>query len=80
MVIEFSLSFFPYESVAVNTPQGVKYEGKRCSVPMDQICGVSLPKDGKIEQPMNEHERQGHHEKKASGPGSKPSTERCLSS
>ena len=62
MVIEFSLSFFPYESVAVNTPQGVKYEGKRCSVPMDQICGVSLPKDGKIEQPMNEHERQGHIE------------------
>ena len=40
LVIEYSLSLLPYESVTVSTPQGVKYEGKKCSVPMDHICGV----------------------------------------
>ena len=40
LVIEYSLSLLPYESVSVATPQGLQYEGRRCSV--KRICGVSI--------------------------------------
>jgi hypothetical protein len=38
-VIEFAISLLPFETRIVRTPQGIDYEGKRCSV--DHICGVS---------------------------------------
>lgn len=44
LVIEFSLSLLPYESVTVETPQGITYEGKKCSV--NKICGVSILRAG----------------------------------
>jgi uracil phosphoribosyltransferase len=43
-VIEYALSLLPYHSVAVQTPQGVTYEGKRSSV--KKICGVSILRAG----------------------------------
>ena len=43
-VIEYALSLLPFESVSVNTPQGVVYQGKRCSV--KKICGVSILRAG----------------------------------
>jgi uridine kinase len=42
LVIEFALSLMPFETVVVETPQGVKYEGKKCSVTADHICGVRV--------------------------------------
>ena len=32
LVIEYSLSLLPFETVSVSTPQGLQYEGHRCSV------------------------------------------------
>jgi uridine kinase len=43
-VIEYALSLLPYESVTIKTPQGVSYEGKRCSV--KKMCGVSILRAG----------------------------------
>ena len=39
-MIEYALSLMPFEDVSVKTPQGVTYQGKRCSV--KKICGVSI--------------------------------------
>lgn len=44
LVIEYSLSLLPYESVSIKTPQGVQYDGKRCTV--KKICGVSILRAG----------------------------------
>jgi len=40
IVIEHALSLLPYEDVVVQTPQGLSYEGKTCSV--TNVCGVSI--------------------------------------
>ena len=52
-MIEYALSLLPYESVTIKTPQGVSYEGKRCSV--KKICGVSILRAGEtMEQALTE--------------------------
>lgn len=43
-VIEYALSLLPYESVTIQTPQGVPYDGKCCSA--KKICGVSILRAG----------------------------------
>jgi len=53
LVIEFSLSLLPYETVSVSTPQGIQYEGRRCTV--KKICGVSILRAGEtMEQALSE--------------------------
>ena len=37
LVIEYSLSLLPYETVTVDTPQEIKYPGRRCTA--SKICG-----------------------------------------
>ena len=37
LVIEYSLSLLPYETVTVDTPQGEPYQGRRCT--SSNICG-----------------------------------------
>ena len=37
LVIEYSLSLLPYETVTVDTPQGEPYMGRRCT--SSNICG-----------------------------------------
>ena len=37
LVIEYSLSLLPYQTVTVNTPQGEQYEGRKCTP--RKICG-----------------------------------------
>ena len=37
LVIEYSLSLLPYETVTVDTPQGEPYMGRRCTA--SNICG-----------------------------------------
>ncbi|XP_040579729.1 uridine-cytidine kinase-like 1 [Lepeophtheirus salmonis] len=44
LVIEYALSLLPYLPVTVDTPQGVPYEGKLCSV--KKVCGVSILRAG----------------------------------
>ena len=44
LVIEYALSWLPYEKVTVRTPQGFEYEGKRSLV--KRICGVSILRAG----------------------------------
>jgi len=44
LVIEYALSFLPYDSIEINTPQGVSYSGKSCKV--TKICGVSILRAG----------------------------------
>merc|ERR1712183_518910 len=44
LVIEYALSFLPYDSIEINTPQGVSYSGKKCLV--TKICGVSILRAG----------------------------------
>ena len=44
LVIEYSLSLFPFETVTIRTPQGIEYEGKKCLV--NKICGVSILRAG----------------------------------
>jgi len=44
LVIEYALSFLPYDSIEINTPQGVSYSGKSCKV--SKICGVSILRAG----------------------------------
>ncbi|XP_046396131.1 uridine-cytidine kinase-like 1 isoform X1 [Ischnura elegans] len=44
LVIEFTLSLFPFKSVTVETPQSVPYNGKRSTT--DKICGVSIMRAG----------------------------------
>ena len=44
LVIEYALSWLPYEKVTVRTPQGFEYEGKRSVV--KRICGVSILRAG----------------------------------
>jgi len=54
LVIEYSLSLLPYETVSVTTPQqGMQYEGRRCSV--KRICGVSILRAGEtMEQALSD--------------------------
>jgi len=53
LVIEYSLSLLPFTSVSVSTPQGFKYEGRRCSV--KKICGVSILRAGEtMEKALSE--------------------------
>ena len=44
LVIEFSLSLFPFETVTIKTPQGIEYEGKKSLV--TKVCGVSILRAG----------------------------------
>ena len=44
LVVEYALSLQPFETVTIQTPQGIPYEGKRCSV--KRICGVSILRAG----------------------------------
>lgn len=44
LVIEYALSLLPYEPITVMTPQGITYEGKRCTA--RKICGVSIIRAG----------------------------------
>jgi len=44
LVIEYALSLMPYEKLTVQTPQGIPYEGRKCSV--KKICGVSILRAG----------------------------------
>jgi len=53
LVIEYSLSLLPFETVSVSTPQGMQYEGRRCTV--KKICGVSILRAGEtMEQALSE--------------------------
>jgi len=53
LVIEYSLSLLPFITVSVSTPQGFKYEGRRCSV--KKICGVSILRAGEtMEKALSE--------------------------
>jgi len=53
LVIEYSLSLLPFDSVSVQTPQGIEYEGKKCSV--SKICGVSILRAGEtMEQALSD--------------------------
>jgi uridine kinase len=38
------MSLLPFETVTIQTPQGIPYEGKRCSA--RKICGVSILRAG----------------------------------
>ena len=44
LVIEYALSFLPYEEITVKTPQEIAYQGKKCAV--QRICGVSILRAG----------------------------------
>ncbi|OTF80668.1 uridine-cytidine kinase-like protein, partial [Euroglyphus maynei] len=44
LLIEFAMSFFPFKTIEVDTPQNVKYCGKLMNC--DQICGVSILRAG----------------------------------
>eukprot|EP00093_Oithona_nana_P012810 12810.XXX_765161_766943_1 [CDS] Oithona nana genome sequencing. len=44
LVIEYALSFLPYEELTVKTPQEIAYQGKKCAV--QRICGVSILRAG----------------------------------
>jgi len=44
LVVEYALSLQPFAKVTIQTPQGIPYEGKRCSV--KKICGVSILRAG----------------------------------
>ena len=37
LVIEYSLSLLPFQTVTVDTPQGEQYEGRKCTA--RKICG-----------------------------------------
>jgi len=53
LVIEYSLSLLPFETVSVSTPQGLNYEGRRCTV--KKICGVSILRAGEtMEKALSE--------------------------
>ena len=53
LVIEYSLSLLPFETVFVSTPQGIQYEGRRCTV--KKICGVSILRAGEtMEKALSE--------------------------
>jgi len=53
LVIEYSLSLLPFEEKFVDTPQGIKYEGRRCAV--KRICGVSILRAGEtMEQALSD--------------------------
>jgi len=53
LVIEYSLSLLPFETVSVCTPQGLQYEGRRCTV--KKICGVSILRAGEtMEQALSD--------------------------
>jgi len=53
LVIEYSLSLLPFESVSVSTPQGLQYEGRRCTE--KKICGVSILRAGEtMEQALSD--------------------------
>jgi len=44
LVVEYAMSLLPFETVTIQTPQGIPYEGKRCSA--RKICGVSILRAG----------------------------------
>ncbi len=44
LVMEYALSLLPFEKVTVETPQGIPYTGKKCTV--KKICGVSILRAG----------------------------------
>jgi len=53
LVIEYSLSLLPFESVSVSTPQGLHYQGRRCTE--KKICGVSILRAGEtMEQALSD--------------------------
>lgn len=53
LVIEYSLSLLPFDDTSVQTPQGITYEGKKCSV--KRICGVSILRAGEtMEQALSD--------------------------
>jgi len=53
LVIEYSLSLLPFETVSVSTPQGLQYEGRRCTV--KKTCGVSILRAGEtMEQALSD--------------------------
>ena len=53
LVIEYSLSLLPFETVSVATPQGMNYDGRRCTV--KKICGVSILRAGEtMEQALSD--------------------------
>ncbi len=53
LVLEYTLSLFPFETVTVETPQQTQYEGRRCLV--NNICGVSILRAGEsMEAALNE--------------------------
>ena len=53
LVIEYSLSLLPFETVSVSTPQGMQYQGRRCTV--KKTCGVSILRAGEtMEQALSE--------------------------
>jgi len=53
LVIEYSLSLLPFDDTSVQTPQGIEYEGKKCSV--NKICGVSILRAGEtMEQALSD--------------------------
>jgi uracil phosphoribosyltransferase len=53
LVIEYALSLFPFKDVAIDTPQGITYSGKRMA--SNRICGVSILRAGEtMEQAVSE--------------------------
>lgn len=44
LVLEYTLSLFPFNEITVETPQGVTYEGQRLAC--KKICGVSILRAG----------------------------------
>ncbi|XP_076340945.1 uridine-cytidine kinase-like 1 isoform X2 [Tachypleus tridentatus] len=44
LLIEYALSLLPYKDVIVETPQGLTYQGKRCTTV--KICGASIMRAG----------------------------------
>jgi len=53
LVIEYSLSLLPYQTVTVDTPQGEPYVGRKCTA--RKICGVSILRAGEtMEQALSE--------------------------
>lgn len=53
LVIEYAMSLMPFKDVAIDTPQGITYSGKRMS--SNRICGVSILRAGEtMEQAVSE--------------------------
>ncbi|XP_019858097.1 PREDICTED: uridine-cytidine kinase-like 1 [Amphimedon queenslandica] len=48
LVIEYSLSFLPFEDYTIDTPQGVPYNGKKFT---GKLCGVTILRAGEVLEP-----------------------------